>query len=673
MRHPLLLIALLLAAPPLRAADSPELPPMPGEPVERAGTPGPSRFPAQPEVIPTEAMSARLLQAGWRAARDGSLERVDGRPPIIHKVLLLRADFVWEKGVLCYSSTRRPIEDDKLGPVLDGLSLFAKAMAENRAEVGRALARWGLPQVFDGRRLIEADGNATYLGIMLYQVYSSDPGAAKRLSTERLSQSLTLFESAFSQAFMHESPDIAQRDLQRAWVILTAQLRPGESALRRAPYPDPGAQLSRYREQFEKEVRAAEAAHDAARSGDARVSLAALNALERQHVGPALPEMPVPAPGSPAQVPGSSLRDPPLREAPDPSDSAHAGLASSLPTVLRTLERINGGPLTTQQQETLIKSFPMGELVWSMGAQEFWRKGLTGRGVRVAVVDEGVESHPELDDSVFSRQNFTQQRGGASVGAHGTHVAGIIHALAPDAQLRSYAALPGGAFGGNPRQNSPPKDAVVSAIEAAVRDGNQIVNLSLGGYGDLSDSVVRAVERFSAQGVIFVVAAGNSGEAMGGVAAPAVAPSAITVGNIDASGRMNRSSSYGVNWDPSAMAYAGKTLFMAPGTNILSTVGGAFGAPVGYRAMTGTSMASPATAGVTALLLDSVGSYSPLPNPVSAAIAVKQALTHSGRTMSINSLPQEFPLDQPVIVVDPLAALNALQRQMPPPASVVKR
>lgn len=653
MRPPLLLLALLLAAAPLRAEET-------RPPEEPAPAPGPTlpvprrvrtvTVPVQPVVTPTEAMTARLRAAGWKALDDGGFERLDGRPPRIFPELVGHADLEWREGALVYRTSLTPVEDERVGPILEGLSPYAKAMAEDAAAVGRVLAAWGVPQVFDGRRLIEADGRASYFGLMLHQVFAGEPSALQRLSSERLTQALEHFGAAWSQSFVEQSPDLGQRDLARAWAVLTTQLRPGETALRLRPYSDPGALLSGYRERLQGEVDAAVAAGDLARRQDAETALAALNAVDRERSrGPGLPQFSVPRPegleaaSELALAPGA-MSDPPL--------------ASALPTVLRVLDRINGTPLTPEQQETLIKSFPMGELVWRMGVQDLWRDGLTGRGVRVAVVDQGVAPHPELDGVVRGRRNFTNQRGAATVGPHGTHVAGIIHALAPDAEIRSYAAL---SNNGNDRQEETQNDAhVVAAIEAAVADGNHIVNLSLGGRGHISDRISGAVERFAARGVIFVVAAGNAAESRGGVDSPSVAPSAITVGNLDASGRMARSSSFGVNWDPRTMGFVAKTLFMAPGTNIYSTVPGMFGGPGSYAPMTGTSMASPSVAGVSALLWQSVNAFTPMPDPVSASLRVRQALERGSTPLSLDRAPSNLPLDQPVVVVRPLNALEAL-------------
>ncbi|MDX6768456.1 MAG: S8 family serine peptidase [Elusimicrobiota bacterium] len=677
MRTPLLVLAvavMLAASPASRAEDAPA-PPQPVEPapptrllpVEPPPPPepggvmvlpgmtivGPAR---RPTVSPTPDMAEKLRAAGWRAREDGGFERLDGRPPQLYATLVERMQFVWKGGVLHYKGSLTPVEDDKLGPILEGMTPFAKAMSEDARAAGGALAAWGVPQVYDGRRLIEADGSASYLGLMLHQFYATNAGALARLGGERLSGALDLFETAFQQAFIQQSPDLGQRDIARAWGLLAARVRSGEATFTLQPYGDPGAALAGYRTQLEAEVKAAAAAaapgDDDLRGAEAQVALAALNALERRRGGLTLPAVPAPgaaAPSDDAAVEGeaSAVGD----------EGARAGgpFSSALPIVLRVLDRINGTPLTREQQRALIESFPMGELVWRTGVHEQWRRGITGTGVRVAVVDTGIAPHPELDGAVVSRQNFTLQRGGATVGDHGTHVAGVIHALAPDAEIRSYVAL----AEGNARQEEPDNDGqVIAAIRRAVADGNQIINLSLGGRGHASDAMVRVIEELSGRGVLFVIAAGNEGTGAGGVASPAVAPSAIVVANADARGRMALSSSRGVNWDPVRMSYAARDLFMAPGTNIYSTT------QAGYDTMSGTSMATPTVAAVSALLWQQVSGFTPVPGPLATAGRVRDALAQ-GPEATMRELPTDFDLDQSVRVVNAGAAFDYLAEPQP--------
>src|SRR5581483_6754015 len=117
-------------------------------------------------------------------------------------------------------------------------------------------------------------------------------------------------------------------------------------------------------------------------------------------------------------------------------------------------------------------------------------------------------------------------------------------------------------------------------------------NMSLGGPGAPDDPVSIAVENGVSAGVVFAIAAGNSGGSFT-VSAPANAPSAIAVGASDIGDHLAFFSSVG----PSGSNQAIKPEVLAPGVNILSAAPGG-----GTIVHSGTSMASPHIARVAALL-----------------------------------------------------------------------
>jgi subtilisin family serine protease len=135
----------------------------------------------------------------------------------------------------------------------------------------------------------------------------------------------------------------------------------------------------------------------------------------------------------------------------------------------------------------------------------------TGRGVRVAVLDTGVDAaHPALAGAVRSSWEVTA-RGGEfacrpaepiDLVGHGTACAGIIHALAPEAELHSVKVL-GNESGGS-------GDQLLRGLEWALRQDMQVINLSLGTvqtriYSQLHELVDRAYFR----GRLVVAAANN--------------------------------------------------------------------------------------------------------------------------------------------------------------------
>jgi subtilisin family serine protease len=146
-------------------------------------------------------------------------------------------------------------------------------------------------------------------------------------------------------------------------------------------------------------------------------------------------------------------------------------------------------------------SLPLG--IHLTGGGKLRAEGKTGQGVRVAVIDSGVDaSHPEFNGAIKQQKWF---RGGTPLSEddHGTHVAGTIHMMAPDAEIYDYRVF--GARGVRISQ------AISTSIIEAVSDGCQVINMSLGGpYPDAG--IRNAVQYAHSKGVIIVCAAGNEGD-----------------------------------------------------------------------------------------------------------------------------------------------------------------
>lgn len=162
---------------------------------------------------------------------------------------------------------------------------------------------------------------------------------------------------------------------------------------------------------------------------------------------------------------------------------------------------------------------------------------LTGKGVTVGVIDTGVDyTHPDLKknyggghDLVDNDQDPMETRGLGQATIHGTHVAGIIAAngkikgVAPEAKIVAYRALgPGG--GGTTEQ-------VLAAIDQAIKDKVDIINLSLGNDINGPDLPISlALNRAVDKGIVAVAASGNSGPNVWTVGSPGTASKAISVG-----------------------------------------------------------------------------------------------------------------------------------------------
>src|SRR3989442_9576401 len=208
--------------------------------------------------------------------------------------------------------------------------------------------------------------------------------------------------------------------------------------------------------------------------------------------------------------------------------------------------------------------------VWSaLGGQSN-----AGAGIKIGIIDTGIDqTHPFLTDNslavptgfpkcdardstvgqadtsclftsnkvivakVFQIQARTNFNASAAQ-AHGSHVSGIaagvantcapfvgcqMSGVAPKAYLGNYNVFPGNILGATSLD-------IAMAVEAAVSDGMDVLNLSLGGGARPNDVLVNAVNSAVDAGVVVAIAAGNAGPGPGTVESPGIADKVITVG-----------------------------------------------------------------------------------------------------------------------------------------------
>jgi minor extracellular serine protease Vpr len=165
---------------------------------------------------------------------------------------------------------------------------------------------------------------------------------------------------------------------------------------------------------------------------------------------------------------------------------------------------------------------------------------LTGEGVRVAVVDTGIDyTHPDLlgfgnGGKIVRGYDFLERdEQPMDTDGHGTLVAGIIAAdgmvkgVAPKAELVAYRIASEGDYVSTAD--------MISALDRAVDDEIDVMNISLG-LDYISEEIDAAIEKLVSKGIVVVAAAGNNGEVpesngkTGQIGSPASAPSAISVG-----------------------------------------------------------------------------------------------------------------------------------------------
>ncbi|GAA3512906.1 subtilisin family serine protease [Streptosporangium album] len=244
-----------------------------------------------------------------------------------------------------------------------------------------------------------------------------------------------------------------------------------------------------------------------------------------------------------------------------------------------------------------------------IGAPQAWAGGHDGAGVKVAILDTGIDAdHPDLAGKVTDSKSFIPGEEVKDGHGHGTHVASTIagsgaaadgkyKGVAPGAQLIIGKVLSNAGTGTD--------SAAIEGMEWAAASGAKVISMSLGsGPTDGSDPASQAVNALSAStGTLFVIAAGNLG-ASGAetVASPGTADAALTVAAVDKDDKWATFSGQGPRFGDGAL----KPDIAAPGVAIVAAraAGTSMGTPANehYTAAAGTSMATPHVAGAAAIM-----------------------------------------------------------------------
>ena len=243
-----------------------------------------------------------------------------------------------------------------------------------------------------------------------------------------------------------------------------------------------------------------------------------------------------------------------------------------------------------------------------IGAPAVWLGGNTAAGVRVAVLDTGIDfNHPDLAANYVGGYDFYRKDAVPNdENGHGTHVAGII-----------AAADDGPNFGGRNSGTSvigvgPQVDLLaakflgpdgsgstsdeISAIQWAVQNGARVINMSYGSYWR-SRTEENALKNANSRGVYLAAAAGNDGGPW--TIYPAGYKSVVSVAATDSSNIRASFSNYNKDVE-----------LAAPGVGILSTMptyaaylNTQYGLATTYEYLSGTSMACPHVSGAAALVI----------------------------------------------------------------------
>lgn len=204
-----------------------------------------------------------------------------------------------------------------------------------------------------------------------------------------------------------------------------------------------------------------------------------------------------------------------------------------------------------------------------IGADQAWAQGLTGKGLKVGVVDTGVDYlHPDIapaykggydsfnhDDDPYEEPPIINE--GFIGTSHGTHVAGTIigraantgsdivqKGIAYEADLYVYKVLGRKTNGKDPNAVSGSAAQVIDGIEHAVKDGVDVINLSLGtdSNKNVNSPEAIAINNAILSGTTVVVANGNAGPGYYTLGAPATSQLAISVGAVNSESLLYRSS-----------------------------------------------------------------------------------------------------------------------------------
>lgn len=235
------------------------------------------------------------------------------------------------------------------------------------------------------------------------------------------------------------------------------------------------------------------------------------------------------------------------------------------------------------------------------GIEELW-KTTTGKGVKVAVIDSGVnKDHEDLKDVVTAAKDFsglgkdgTTPIGGKDTIHHGTAVAGVIAGqgegagpigVAPDAEILSASMWLGP---DRPKDSGSTREQAAEAIRWSVDNGAKIINMSLGWDDPAWPSSWDEAFKYAYEKDVLVVACvGNASQGATQAWSPSTVPGVIGVGGLGKNGRVLDAST-------------------APGTAV-DLMGPAADIPIpfysgGYAEGQGCSFAAPVVSGVAALI-----------------------------------------------------------------------
>jgi subtilisin len=259
---------------------------------------------------------------------------------------------------------------------------------------------------------------------------------------------------------------------------------------------------------------------------------------------------------------------------------------------LFTPERSAHSTLLTRELEAQVAG-----TTWGLTATRVPGSRFTGRGIKLAVLDTGIDlTHPDFAGRNLHTQSFVDGEAVQDLHGHGTHCCGSAAGpLKPSAGVPRYGvAYQAELYVGKVLDNTGrgTDASILAGINWAVQNQCAIVSMSLGGATRIGEAYSEVYEtaarRAAVRGTLIIAAAGNESRRPQEIAPVAVAA-------VDQTDMVARFSCAGLN------PAGGDINVTGPGVDVFSS----WPLPVNYKTISGTSMATPHVAGITALYAES--------------------------------------------------------------------
>ena len=243
---------------------------------------------------------------------------------------------------------------------------------------------------------------------------------------------------------------------------------------------------------------------------------------------------------------------------------------------------------------------------WGLRATGADLADATGRGIRVAVLDTGMDvGHPDFAERPITSESFVAGAAAQDGHGHGTHCIGTACGSAEPSSGRRYGvASEAEVFAGKVLSDagSGSDASILAGIDWAITNGCRVISMSLGADDpDVSTAYEAVGRRALGAGCLIVAAAGNNARRSAGdrgfVGRPANSPSIMAVAAVDADLWIAEFSA------ASNPLPGGQVDIAGPGVAVYSS----WPMPRRNHTISGTSMATPHVAGIAALWSQRVG------------------------------------------------------------------